>query len=94
MPYQGLGDPALDTFSALIVYMLLAGVCVVGLVMIWAVIMKFLQMIGAYKPTGPITTRMVRLIIFVVLCTSIICGVALFFYWFLLDPQSSMRPFF
>ena len=92
LPYENLGGEALDVFGELLAWMFM---CAIGLilllVLIW-ILLKALERAGVYQPTGPLDERMGRLMVLAVLVVLVGGTVALFFYWFALDPSPEWPP--
>ncbi len=92
LPYENVGQGALDDFGLLLVYVFLGGLAVVLMLVLAWLLMLLMQKLGWYQPTGPIEERMGQLLILAVITVIMVGGVAVVFYWFALDPSPEWPP--
>lgn len=87
LPYQGLGEEAVDLFTLLMAYVGLIGLVLIGFLLLVWVLMRVFAWAGLYNPAGPIDQRMARLLMLAILLMLVCGGVAMIFYWFYLTPR-------
>ncbi|MCB2228574.1 MAG: hypothetical protein KQH53_18000 [Desulfarculaceae bacterium] len=92
LPYENLGEGALDTFGSLLAWVFLVGTLLVLLVIFIWVLLKVLAHLGLYKSTGPIDERMGRLLVLCIMVVVMGGAVSLLFYWFTVDPSPEWPP--
>ena len=92
LPYENLGEGALDTFGDLLSWVFVSGILAVILVVMAWILLKVMAGTGLYRPTGPIDERMGRLLVLVILVVVMGGAVALVFYWFTVDPSPEWPP--
>jgi len=92
LPYENLGGEALDNFGELLAWIFLCAILLILLLVVIWVLLKALQRAGVYRPTGPLDEHMGRLMVLAVLVVIMGGAVAMFFYWFLLDPSPEWPP--
>lgn len=77
----------MDIFSQLVTYVGLIGMGLVGVVVVSWLLMRLFARMGWYTPTGPIDSRMSRLLLMSVLLLILIGGIGILFFWFSLSPR-------
>ena len=92
LPYENLGEGALDAFGSLLAWVFLSGILLVLLVVFIWILLKVLSHIGVYKPTGPLDERMGRLLVLAIIVTVMGGTIAMIFYWFTVDPSPEWPP--
>ncbi|MCF8034185.1 MAG: hypothetical protein K9K66_15955 [Desulfarculaceae bacterium] len=92
LPYENLGEGALDAFGGLLTWVFLSGIALVLLVVFIWIALKVFAQLGWYKPTGPLDDRMGRLLVLCVLGVTMGGTLALIFYWFTVDPSPEWPP--
>ncbi len=92
LPYENLGEGALDTFGGLLAWTFLSGVLLVLLVVFIWIFLKVLEKAGLYRSTGPLDDRMGRLLALAIIVTVMGGTIALIFYWFTVDPSPEWPP--
>jgi len=92
LPYENLGEGALDLFGDLLTWVFLSGILLVMLVVFVWIMLKVMSAMGVYKPTGPLDERMGRLLVLTILVVMMGGAVAMIFYWFTVDPSPEWPP--